>query len=270
MVLAAARTSSVNGTSSEAMYASMAGPPPGGVSTTVGVQENPDQVGANGTVSYTGSRLTSSVSTATTLDRNHGWATQTTSLELGTGFVFADGVVAWTRPVTGSFVVVAPNPTIADQEVNVNPALDGYAARADAFGPGVLPNLEPYRLATVSVTAPELPLGYSLGSDSYLLLPAYKSGTLLRVGSEGTVFLRGTLQRADGSPVAFATADLTPVDGLVPALVLMTNRAGRFSLLGLRPGRWELRMPGAEGPPLVIEIPEKNSGLHSAGVLIVD
>lgn len=270
VVLAAARTSNVNGTSSEATYASMAGPPPGGVTTTVGVQETPDQVGANGTVTYTGGRLTASVSTATTLDRSHGWATQTSSLELGTGLVFADGVVAWTRPVTGSFVVVDKNPSISEQDVEVNPALEGYAARADAFGPAVLPNLEPYRVATLTVAAPDLPMGYSLGSDSYLLLPAYKSGTLLRVGSEGTVFLRGTLQHADGSPAAFATAELTQPEGLVPPLVLMTNRAGRFSLIGLRPGRWELRISGAEMPPLVIEIPEKNTGLHSAGVLIVD
>jgi outer membrane usher protein len=269
-VFATARTSTVEGTSSEAVYTTQAGPPPGGIITTVSVQENPESVGASGTVSYVGNRLTSSVSTTTALDTGGAWATQTTALELGTGLAFAGGEVGWSRPVADSFVIVARNPTVAAHDVEVNPALGGYAARADGFGPAVLPNLEPYRVTTVVVRAPTLPTGYSLGSESHVVLPAHKTGTLLRVGEEGTVFLRGSLQHADGKPVAFATGEVTPVEGSAAPLVLMTNRAGRFSLVGLRPGRYELRLSDGASKPLVIEIPNGTTGLHSTGALVVE
>lgn len=269
-VLATARTSSVVGTSSEVLYTTQAGPPPGGIVTTVAVREDPDSVGASGSVTYSGNRLTSSVATATTVDRAEGWATQTTAIEVGTALAFAGGEVAWSRPVTGSFVVVAKNSVVADHDVEVNPALGGYAARADSLGPAVLPGLEPYRLSSVSVQAPTLPLGHSLGAESHLVLPAHKSGTLVRVGDEGTVFLRGSLQHADGSPAAFAAAVVARLDGTSPPLVLMTNRAGRFSLMGLRPGRYQLSVSDHAARPLVVEIPDGTAGLYSTGVLVVE
>lgn len=270
VVLASARTSNLEGPGSQASYSTLAGPPPGGVVTTVSVEETPETLRAGGAVSYTGNRLTSSVSTAGSVDRAHGWLTQTTAIEVGTGLAFADGVVAWSRPVSGSFVIVAKNPTVAEHDVQVNPALGGYAARADGFGPGVLPNLEPYRVATIGVDAPTLPSGYSLGPESHLVLPAYQSGTLVRVGDEGTVFLRGVLQHANGTPAAFALGNLVRTDGSSPPLIVMTNRAGRFSLMGVRPGRYELRLADPGTGPLVVDVPAGHTGLHSTGTLLVD
>jgi hypothetical protein len=39
-----------------------------------------------------------------------------------------------------------------------------------------------------------MPLGYNLGKTVYSFLPSYKSGTLITVGTDSTIFLRGILQ----------------------------------------------------------------------------
>lgn len=159
-------------------------------------------------------------------------------------------------------------------------------------------SLEPYRVGSVRVEAPTLRLGTSLGPGSHSLLPAYKSGTLLVVGEPGTVFLRGSLRHADGTPVAFAIGELVPTDAPMtarpcvaddvdadlqhradclserqpaprnaPAIALMTNRAGRFSVAGVVPGRYEIRL-ATGAPAIVFEIPAGHAGVYSTGPLV--
>lgn len=55
------------------------------------------------------------------------------SFEVATALAFAGGRVAWSRPITGSFAIVAANDTVAGFPIGINPALGGYAARTDAF-----------------------------------------------------------------------------------------------------------------------------------------
>ena len=52
-----------------------------------------------------------------------------------------------------------------------------------------------------------------------------------------------------------------------PALVIMTNRAGRFSVVGVIPGHYEIRM--GSGTPIGIDIPRGLTGVYSAGTLVM-
>jgi outer membrane usher protein len=122
----------------------------------------------------------------------------------------------------------------------------------------------------VRVDAPDLPSGVSLGASTYSLLPSYKSGTLIRVGEEGTVFVRGVLRNPDGTPVALATGEVVAVgDPKQVPIVLLTNRAGRFGLQGLAPGKYEIRLSGSAAPPTPFVIPAGFAGVYTTGDLVV-
>jgi outer membrane usher protein len=263
----ASRASSVAGISNEATFSKHAALPPN-VGASVTVNETPTHVGAGGALDYTGYRFTSSLATTTQMS-NAGSITQTASFEVATALAFAGGRTAWSRPITGSFAMVERHPGLAGIALGVNPALGGYAARSDSFGLAVVPNLEPYRVGHLVIEAPELPMGYSLGPASHTLLPTYMSGTLVRVGEDTTVFARGTLAHR-GEPLAYAVAELTAVaDPNRAPIVVMTNRAGRFNAMGMRPGRYRVVVSGE--PVLVGElvVPRHTTGLHLAGLVPV-
>jgi outer membrane usher protein len=267
MVHGASRASSVAGISNEATFSKRAALPPG-VGASVTVNETPTHVGAGGALDYTGYRFTSSLATTTQMS-NEGAITQTASFEAATALVFAGGRAAWSRPITGSFAIVERHPALAGIALGVNPALGGYAARTDSFGLAVVPNLEPYRVGSLVVEAPELPTGYSLGPPSHTLLPTYRSGTLVRVGEDSTVFARGTLEHR-GEPLAYAVAELVDVaDAKRAPIVVMANRAGRFNAMGMRPGRYRVVVAGE--PVLVGElvVPRHTTGLFLAGLVPV-
>jgi outer membrane usher protein len=258
---ATSRSTTTGEVVNELAYTRQAGGPPGGLATSVSLHESGESVAGRGEARYAGYRFTSSVSTTASLD--HGALTEATSLEVATALAFAGGRAAWSRPITGSFAIVAANEPVAGFPIGVNPALGGYAARSDAFGAAVIPNLEAYRVGVVRIEAPTLPVGYSLGPSSYRILPAYKSGTLLPVGERGTVSLRGTL-RTRGAPIAFAVGELAPIDDkTLPVVVVMSNRAGRFAVTGLLPGRYEVRI---DERTAVVTIAHGAAGVVSADI----
>jgi outer membrane usher protein len=134
----------------------------------------------------------------------------------------------------------------------------------------VVPNLEPYRIGHIAIDAPALPVGSSLGPASFTVLPAYKSGTLIRVGEAGTVCATGILLHYSGEPVSDAIAELISAEhpGGAP-VILMTNRAGRFSAIGLDPGRYALRLSGDRQPSGELVIPPGTRGVYAARIVEV-
>ena len=260
------RASSREGPSNQASWGYSDGAPADGIAASATVGQTANDANAAGSLEYTGYRFTSGVATSATVV--NGQATQTTGVELGTALVFADGKLAWSRPVTGSFALIARNDALAGTRVGVNPSFGAYTSKADWLGEAVVPNLQPYTVNPVFVDAPDLPVGVLLGPSLYWLLPTYKSGTLIRVGEEGTVFVRGVLLNADGSPAAMASGEVVAAgDAKRVPIVLLTNRVGRFGLSGLKPGRYEIRLTGSTAPPIPFEIPRGFAGVFTTGEL---
>ncbi len=206
------------------------------------------------------------------LNLNHDYdqSRHGTNFAFGTALVYADGRFGWSRPVRDSFVLFARNSNFADQLVVVNPGLSGPVAEANKFGPAVVPNLSSYTVTRMRVDAPNMPLGYDLGNAVFNLLPTYKSGTVITVGTESTVFMRGTLVNKAGAPIALQTGQVVSLSdpSWIP-LTLFTNRAGRFALMGLKPGQYELKL--FSDPPLSItfEIPANKTGIYDMGTVTV-
>ena len=222
-----------------------------------------------GRLSYTGYRFNWDLSHDSLISMNGKNAnTNISKFSFATALVFVDGRWAFSRPITNSFAVIIPQAGVKGQEIGINPSLSGYTARIDNFGLGVMPNLDPYNISQLVIDAPNLPTGIDLGEKVISVLPTYRSGTLVRVGTDATVFLRGVLLNANGKPVSLQSAQIIFLDepNRQP-VTFFTNRAGKFATSGLKPGRYEIRL--FTNPPGMLEfqIPTNVIGIYDIGTL---
>jgi outer membrane usher protein len=265
---ASTRTSTQELPASRAGWSYHAGRPAGATDATAAVTQSAASEDWAASLEHAGSRGTAALSHTSQLTSDH--PEMTGAVSAGSAIVFAGGRFAVSRPVTGAFAIVAPNHTLAGHTIGVNPTANGEVAQTDWLGPAVIPNLQPHHPSAVTVAAPDLPVGYSLGPSSYWLIPRHKSGTLLVVGEEGTVSLRGTLRHQDGRPVALASGELIAVDAArQDTLPLFTNRAGRFGLEAVRPGRYLLRLSDESTTAIELHIPAGQVGSYSVGTISV-
>jgi outer membrane usher protein len=245
----------------------MAPNPVGGFDGSLGAERTRQDYGFFGTARYVDPRgeialshdISDPVSSRDALDSR-------TSLRMGTALVYADGNVALSRPVENSFAIFAANPDFKSMPIMIEPNKDSRLAQIDRVGPAVLPDLTPYIVRRVSVDAPELPLGYELGPGSYVLRPTYKSGTVIHVGEGIFVILTGSLAYSDGKPVSLQAGEVAAL-GNTPAapIEFFTNRAGRFSIDGLKAGRYELRIFDEEKSTVQFEVPKGKVGPYDLG-----
>jgi outer membrane usher protein len=153
--------------------------------------------------------------------------------------------------------------------VELNPQDGGdYEARADFFGPGVMPELTSYRFYDLHLALPGNRPGFQLQRENYTLLPTYKSGFRIPVGTDATVFARGTLLGADSQLVALRSGEVRSLtEPQAEPRILFTNRGGRFGLEGLKPGRYLLQLFGNERDRFEFEIPERSLGMVELGAV---
>lgn len=243
--------------------------PVGGLDGSLGLQRRPDDYSVFGSARYNSSRAEMSLSQDVTTPGTPAEQTAIrTRFRFGTALLYADGQLAVSRPVQDSFAIIAPHPDLKGQKIGVDPLRDTYTATIDRWGPAVVPNLGSYQYRTVTIDAPELPPGYELGPGSYMIRPTYKSGTAIRVGTGATVLLGGILENADGTPVSLEAGEIVSLSEPVEKpLELFTNRRGKFSLEGLRPGAYEMRL--FSDPPTAVrfEIPKGKVGIYDIGTL---
>lgn len=187
---------------------------------------------------------------------------QRTSLRFGTSLAVADGVFSVGRPIYDSFAIVKPHRTLAGANVVVEPTPFGFTANSGMLQAGTHPSLSSYAERTVTVDAPDAPAGADLGQGSFRLLPPYRSGYKLVVGSDYFVTAIGRLVDADGEPVSLVTGTATELAHPDrPPVPVFTTRDGRFAAAGLAPGRWRIEMLDARKSTYIITIPADTRGL---------
>jgi outer membrane usher protein len=239
-----------------------------GINVALETAMTPNADAFTGRLSYRGYRGSLELSQDALFSRN-GQIRNTTRLDFGTSLVFADGYFGISRPVSGSFVLAVPHPTLQGRVIGINPSgIGGNAAQIDWAGLAVLPDLSPYQVSQVRIDAPDLPVGYDLGASSYNVLPTYKSGTVIQIGTDATIFLRGTLRNSKDEPLSLLTGEIVSIsDPNWKPLQLFTNRAGKFALTGIKSGRYELKL--YSDPPVVftVDIPEGKTGIYDLGIV---
>ncbi|MGL3820687.1 fimbrial biogenesis outer membrane usher protein [Sphingopyxis sp. R3-92] len=205
-----------------------------------------------------------------TFDRDLGGSTgQRSSLRFGTSLAIADGSVSIGRPIQDSFAIVRAHPSLKGSDLFID-ANGGFStANSGAMGTALQPSLSSYSERNLLVTAPDAPIGTDLGEGSFRLLPAYRSGYRLTVGSDYMVSVVGRLLGTNGEPITLvagtAVEEAHPEREPVP---LFTNAAGRFGATGLAPGRWRILLNDADRTRFELIIPEGADRTIAAGDLM--
>ena len=225
--------------------------------------------GANVTANYVANRAELGFSHFGSFDNLFGQSlTQRSSLRIGSSLSFADGSVAVGRPITDSFAIVRGHRSLEGARVEVESTAFGRIAETSRIGAAVHPALASYIGRTLAIDVPDAPVTAELGLGSFRLLPPYRSGYRLTVGSANNVTALGRMLDAQGQPVSLTSG--TAVDlaerGREP-VALFTNRDGRFGVTGLAPGRWEIRMNDDAGSVFLLLIATDAAGMVTVGDL---
>ncbi|WP_077147504.1 hypothetical protein [Sphingopyxis sp. KK2] len=207
-----------------------------------------------------------------TFERDLGGSTgQRTSLRFGTSLAFADGSVSIGRPIQDSFAIVRAHPSLKGTDIFIDANGRFSTANSGTLGTALQPSLSSYSERNLLVTAPDAPLGTDLGEGSFRLLPGYRSGYRLTVGSDYMVSVVGRLLGANGQPIALvagsAIEEAHPEREPVP---LFTNAAGRFGATGLAPGRWRITLTDPDRTQFSLLIPEGAERTVAAGDLVAE
>jgi outer membrane usher protein len=123
-----------------------------------------------------------------------------------------------------------------------------------------------YAPRTDTYDVPKAPVGYDLGPGTFSVMPPYRAGYVIVVGSDYSVTGVGRLLSRYGEPVSLLAGQATEVDNPQhPAIEVFTNRDGRFGVLGMRPGKWRITMPTDPASVYLITIPEGAKGMVALG-----
>lgn len=187
-----------------------------------------------------------------------------TTYRANTAIVVADGSFSLSRPVTDAFAILSTHASIADKKLTVGSFKDNVQYQSDILGPAVINDLSAYSKRNISFNIDDLPLGYDLGANSFIVVPHYKSGYRLNVGSGYSVILVTELLDKQGKIMVLkvgaayevAEADKVPLQAF-------TNKKGRLVVQGLRPGQWLLKFRDEKDNELLynVDIPEDAAGV---------
>lgn len=193
---------------------------------------------------------------------------QRSSLRFGTALAMADGAFSIGRPVQDGFAIVRAHPSLRGADVLVDAYGKFSTAETGALGTALQSSLSSYSERNVQVTAPDAPLGANLGEGSFRLLPPYRGGYRLTVGSDYMASAVGRLLGADGAPIALVAG--TATEEAHPErepIALFTNAAGRFGATGLAPGRWRITLTDTDKTSFELVIPKGADATIAAGDL---
>lgn len=239
------------------------------VSTDASVERNRFATATRLDVSYADYRYDARLFQTSDFDRT-GDATNRhrTSLAFGTAVAYAGGHFGVSRPITDSFALIAPHPSLAGQRIDVNSYGVRPEARTDELGSAVLPDLAGYYRYHAVIDAPMLAEGLDLGPGRYTLAPRYRSGTLIEVGTGANVILDGQLVDFANLPMDLELgAVVLPADDGRGPIDFFSDKQGAIHVPGLRPGRIVLRLTNYPESEVTLEIPEGTAGRYDAGVI---
>jgi outer membrane usher protein len=216
---------------------------------------------------YTTERALTGLTHFTTWDPDFRNVTdQRTSARAAFSLAFADGALALSRPILNGFAVIEPHRSAKGGALVVSPTAEGHLAASGPLGPAVVPDLSAYSEREVFIEPKGMPMGYDIGRGAYRFAAPYRSGYRIIVGSDYWLTASGRLLRADGSPLTYVGGEAMAVAAPDhPAVIFFTSSDGRYSISGVKPGRWRLTM--STEPPAIyeIEVGEAAQGLVSVG-----
>jgi outer membrane usher protein len=223
------------------------------VSSTVGLQHTPSQEEYYGDLNYGGRRAELSL-----FQDAYSSGQNQTSLRWGTALVYADGEFGISRPVQDSFALFKSTGSLqADGGVGVQPQSQRFQAQEDGLGPAVLPQLAGYYPTHVTAEARRPETDFDPQDGDILVLPTYRSGTLIRLGHPAMLDATIKLTWSDGQPVSCQDGRLTAENGTSTEFI--SNHQGVAYFNGLSAGKYRAVISGYPEAEFSINIPQTSA-----------
>ncbi len=224
---------------------------------------------------YTGNRARVGVTHHSVSSADFDQLTQRSGVRAGFALVTAGTHASLSRPVVDSFALVVPERNLAQHDISLNPRSQRrFEASSQGMGGAVLPELQSYRTALVRASLQDPRLELSLTQESFRILPAYRSGTLISLGTDSGVNVHGTLIDFEGQPIGLVSGEVrsethfaqtSSSNGTPIAPLFFTNRAGRFLIEGLKSGHYEVFSFDDSFEPFTLDIPPGHTGKLAIG-----
>jgi outer membrane usher protein len=239
-------------------YQTFGGTGIGSYTLAADVEHSDIGAGASVNANYYGNRAELGFTHYGLFERDLGGSTgQRSSLRFGTAVAIADGEATIGRPIYDAFALVKAHRSIGDDAVLVDATGDSAAASTGALRSALQPSLNSYSERSLTVSAPDAPINLDLGPGSFRLLPPYRAGYLLTVGSDYNISAVGRLLDEAGRPLVLVSGTATELAHPErEPIAFFTNRDGRFGIVGLAPGVWRLETVGAAGKTYEVRFSE--------------
>jgi len=176
--------------------------------------------------------------------------------DLGTSFMFADGLWAFGRPVSRGFILtgVSKNLESSTVQINYSEYHDVSFSENGWLGAAYYNRISNYRANEIKISLINAPMGTWLEQNSYYAMGAYKQGYALRLGSDASALLCVNLLKEGGAPLSYTYV-------IIDNKTTFTNNEGTLLVGNLSPGK-KYRLSFGETSPIKdieIDIPE-NAG----------
>lgn len=231
------------------------------------VSEIEDELSLDAT--YIASRAEFDISHNSVLESKFGnTKSSVTDARLGVGLGFADGTLAFGRPVSDGFIIVKGHPSLKGRKIDTTQSSGRLEAVRDQFGPALVPLNSPYTKKIHHVIVQDLPAGFDIGSDQIKVFPSQNSGYKVLIGTDPTALVIGRLHDARDEAVSLSVGKLVPVANSDAASIdFFTNRTGRFVAERVPPGRYTLVMMPNETVITELDINEGEEGVVQLGTI---
>jgi outer membrane usher protein FimD/PapC len=145
------------------------------------------------------------------------------------------------RPITNSFVIFKPAGNFKGQSFGTDTE-NGAESGSDSglFGESLLSGLTPYQYRRLQLNPTHLEPGHTLGQESYVLFPHYRSGHVFVVGKDNLFVLKGILRDNKKLPLPLKVGFFTTDDNKF--FPFFTNREGEFFIEGQRTTKGKIQM----------------------------
>ena len=236
-----------------------------------------DKVEYMGGVGYKGSQGLAELShTGSQTNQDTGRLSESQSiLHLQSTLVLANSTLALSQPVRNSFAIVKGKEGLAGVGMKIDPyGKNQSKAQSSWISPAVLVDMPNYQLQNITIEPINPPLGVTPEDMTFPLLSTYKSGFLLELGKERTIFAIGRLVDNQQVPLANMPIEIRRIDDLdnleEKLVSTFTSRTGRFQMPEIKPGYYEIRPTSAtQLGSVIVDIVETDKDIYRLGDLVV-
>jgi hypothetical protein len=196
------------------------------------------------------------------------------NLRFGTSFMFADGLWAFGRPVSGNFVLAGTKDNLRGATAHIGRSARGETSRSGILGAAYRNVMPEYRPTEINLALSEIPAGVWFDKYQYHVRGAYRQGYALRIGEEKQTLVMLRIMH-DGNPVPHTHATVeqeAPIGRFHYKTETFTSNSGILQLGDITPGQtYRVKFnPTSYIKDLVIEVPADVDDIFEMGDVEVE